>query len=46
MLVPTSRDVFRLTVADVTIDLAFYDGEVALEYGVTRWFVLQRTTSA
>lgn len=45
VLVPTSRDVFRLTVADVTIDLAFYDGEEALEYGVTRWFVLRRTTT-
>ena len=27
-------------------NLVFYDGEEPLEYGVTRWFVLRRTTSA
>jgi hypothetical protein len=42
VLIAAARDVFLLDLEGSMIELSFYDGELPLQYGVSRNFVLQR----
>jgi CubicO group peptidase (beta-lactamase class C family) len=46
VLIAAARDVFLLDLEGSMIELSFYDGELPLQYGVSRNFVLQRDSMA